>query len=949
MATIRCGHCGGTHATVAEARVCAGAGAGPATAAPAPPAAPAPGPPAAAVPNLPADPVRLAGPDLLGRNAVVRPGQAVPAPWASAPRLAVVPGAPVSDELVARWYSRQRTVIELAGVSESAAAARSLTGPVWRHPPTRLVDADVVEHVVWSNSIDLRDPRHPSYQWRDAALAAGASPGGPADVLLPDGTPAWCDGGPVEISACVDIERRGARLVHRIALERGLLTPLGRGPRVAPELAPDQRAAVTHERGAVRVIAPAGSGKTRVLTERARELVTVWRVPASATCLVAFNERAAAEMRERTADLAGLHVRTLNALGLAVLDGRPPFAPRGPRHQVLDERAVRDVLAGLVTMPRRRNTDPLAAWIDALAEVRLTLRDPSDVEADYDGEVDGLPEVLERYREILRQRHAVDFDEQIAAAIEVLLAEPATRSAAQRACRLLLVDEFQDLAPAHLLMVRLLASPELAVFGVGDDDQTIYGFAGATPDWLIRYASLFPSAGDHPLQVNYRCPPAVVDAARTLLARNRRRVPKEIRSAPGRAGVDGALRIRLVGEPGSNPGTAPDAAGGTTSATADAVADALAAGAAPADIAVLTRVNATLAPVQLVLRHRGIAVQRAIDERWIDRTGVRSALAWLRLAVDPAHLRGPDLREAARRPARGRSAKLVEWIAEQHSLAALSRLAGRLGERDAEKVTQLVDDVTRLAGLAAAGVGDTTALLLLIRELGLDESMGALDGYQRTPKQSGHLDDLDALVALGDLCPDPARFPAWLHEELRAPGDTAGVRLATVHRVKGREWPHVVVHHAGAEQMPHRLAVDVEEERRVFHVAITRCSVTCTVVAPAASPSPFLAELRGEAPDMRPIRSRAPSKPMTSAGALIGAPGPPDAALLQDLKAWRAGRARADGMPAYVVFHDATLEEIARRRPATLPELARVKGLGPTKLERYGDDVLALVAARPDG
>jgi len=132
---------------------------------------------------------------------------------------------------------------------------------------------------------------------------------------------------------------------------------------------------------------------------------------------------------------------------------------------------------------------------------------------------------------------------QIARAIEVLLAEPGTRAAAQRACRLLLVDEFQDLAPAHLLLVRLLAAPELAVFGVGDDDQTIYGFSGATPQWLIDYAALFPAAGDHPLEVDYRCPTTVVDAARVLLARNTRRVPKEIRAAPGRQAAASDLTV----------------------------------------------------------------------------------------------------------------------------------------------------------------------------------------------------------------------------------------------------------------------------------------------------------------------------------------------------------------------------------------------------------------------
>ena len=135
------------------------------------------------------------------------------------------------------------------------------------------------------------------------------------------------------------------------------------------------------------------------------------------------------------------------------------------------------------------------------------------------------------YRAALDRQGVVDFDDQIRRAIDVLLTQPAARRAAQRACRVLLVDEFQDLTPAHLLLVRLLAGRGGSVFGVGDDDQTIYGYNGADPAWLIDFATWFPGAGDHPLEVNYRCPGGVVEIADRLLRHNRRRVPKVIRAA----------------------------------------------------------------------------------------------------------------------------------------------------------------------------------------------------------------------------------------------------------------------------------------------------------------------------------------------------------------------------------------------------------------------------------
>jgi DNA helicase-2/ATP-dependent DNA helicase PcrA len=963
MASIRCGNCGGVHDTIADVRACSltaprdddrlpfddagdrrldfdGELSSPGD----------DGPstwidrPVEPVAEAAIDPSTVAGPDSLGRWAVVSTAQALdgrwPA-WRDVERIvidehALADPTPLVERLSARWHARQRTVIELAVPFDDPPRPAPPGGHLWGVDPTATIMVERLHHLVWSNTVDLRDPSSPRWRLLQQAVALGATAGGARDVVLPDGTPAWCDGGPMRH----DLAEDGA-VVHRVVLEHGSLEAFsGTAPRAASalELAPDQLAAVTHPGSVARIIAPAGSGKTRVLTERARHLLHDWRVPASALCLVAFNERAAAEMRERTTDLPGLQVRTLNALGYAIVDGRPPFASRPARRRVIEESEVRSILDTLVTVPRRLNTDPMSPWLDALAMVRIGLRDPDDVEAEMGGDVDGLAEVVARYTAILRDQRLLDFDEQILGAIDVLLREPAARAAAQRACRLLLVDEFQDLAPAHLLLVRLLASPDLAVFGVGDDDQTIYGFSGATPEWLIRYLELFPGAGDHPLEVNYRCPPPIVTAANALLRHNGRRVPKAIRAADV-ARDDRADGFEVV------------RTDDTLAATAGAVESALAAGAVPAEVAVLTRVNATLAPVQLVLRHRGVAVQSAVGPGWLDRTGVRAALAWLRLATEPEHLRANDVREAARRPPGGRSQTLVGWMAEQGTIAALRRLAGRVNERDAARVASFADDLEAIA--RAASDGTSAQVLRRIRAIGLDDAMRALDGFQRSPKQSGQLDDLDALIELAAIHPAPATFEPWLRDELRAAGDPDGVRLATVHRVKGREWPYVVLHDAGDEQLPHRLADDLEEERRIFHVAITRASRRATVVAPRTAPSPFVAEAMGEevatpAPRRRVEHDRERAGGRSNGRGRDGrsdtSASTADPALAGALREWRRARAKTDAVPAYVVFSDATLEAIASAAPSSLVELGRLKGIGPAKLERYGGDILAVVA-----
>jgi len=924
---------------------------------------------------------------VLGRSVIVSGGQAPPVAWARSERA----GGEIG-ELEQAWLERTPLVIE---VEEEIPTEEVEGRPVWSLSPSFAFPGERRAHATFANAVDARGGTSRWYLAEDA-VRLGATSGGPADVVLPDGRSAYCDGGPLQWRG----EVGGMLLVPRLSLAAGSLVPFGSNDTDAV-LAPDQLAAVTHVGGAARIIAPAGSGKTRVLTERARHVLRRWNVPGRAVTLVAFNKRAADEMKERTPDLPELGVRTLNALGLSLVTRSGPAT-------TIDEREVRSILDTLVDLPRRANTDPAAAWMEALSGVRLGLQDPAAVEAQFGGDVDGLPRVFEAYRRLLADRSLVDFDEQIYRAVEILLTDPAARRSARATCRLLLVDEFQDLTPAHLLLIRLLAGPDGAVFGVGDDDQTIYGYSGASPEWLIDYRRFFPSAGEHSLEVNYRCPVPVVEATRTLLTHNRRRVPKSIVAAPGREALGSELEVKI--------GT--DA----LAATVEVVEGLVKSGVAPSDIAVLTRVNASLASVQVALVHRQIPMQPAVDVSYLSRSGVLAALAWLRLAVSaPERLAGPDVALAARRPSRVLSQKVIEWMGEQRSIAELTGLADRLKDRDAEKIRGFLSDLEAVRRRAASG---TTATLQAVRDdVGLDRAMELLEGARRRLDRSAQTDDLDALVALASLHPDPGGFEDWLRESLRNPGSADGVMLSTIHRVKGQEWPHVVLHEVSAGLLPHRLATDVEEERRIFHVGLTRGSSYVHVVA-GDPPSPFLAELTEEWQPTRPSlpepgprpgsvlqrekvgrtkrgdvandgqarkaepklvprldlefehrghRSRIVAVDGEGVMAAVGqarmrvnygevvlvegrrvrlVPEPPAPEVIervrQALRAWRSKRATEDGKPAYVFLHDRTLEALASTLPSSMAALARINGIGAAKLESYGDELLALVAVARD-
>jgi DNA helicase II / ATP-dependent DNA helicase PcrA len=466
------------------------------------------------------------GPPSLGRGAVVDPGGPTPAGFTGAPRVRIDDaGLATPDHLAAflhdRWLRRERVVIELAVDTDALREPEVSRLAPHQLPDDHTFARERLQFLTWANSYDLRGgtPR-----WWHGILAArrtAADPAGPVgDIVLPDGRPAWVDGGP---RGPLEQPLTGGDelpLVHRESIGLGRLTRLGQADPVGA-LAPDQLAAVTHRAGPARIIAPAGSGKTRVLTARLRHLIKDRGVEPQLVTAVAYNTRAAAEMRERTRDLDA-SIRTLHSLALWIgnLDDR---------RDVIDEREVRSLLDRMVTTAKIPNQDPFQPYLEALAEVRLALRDPAEVEAAR-GDVDGFAELFDRYREELARRRVVDFDEQIYRAIELLLTRPDLRRTAQRAGTHLLVDEFQDLTPAFLLLVRLVAGPSMQVFAVGDDDQTIYSYAGATPRYLVDFDRWFPGAADHPLEVNYRCPPAVVDSAVALLSHNRTRVPKTIRA-----------------------------------------------------------------------------------------------------------------------------------------------------------------------------------------------------------------------------------------------------------------------------------------------------------------------------------------------------------------------------------------------------------------------------------
>jgi DNA helicase-2/ATP-dependent DNA helicase PcrA len=298
----------------------------------------------------------------------------------------------------------------------------------------------------------------------------------------------------------------------------------------------EQRAAATLPDGPAQVIAPAGSGKTTTLIARLGVLLTRG-VPAERIAVVTFNREAAAELSARIGARLGpalpgadrVEVRTLHALARQVLldAGHPVnlLADRLPLLRAARRRVMADRPSDATPMPDAAILDTLlSAW-------KVEGRAPPE---------DALP-ALAVFHDLLAARGALDFDDLVVRAVDLLERDAVLRERWQARFSHLAVDEFQDVDAAQLRLVRILAEPQRNLFVVGDDDQTIYAWRLADVRRILGFSELYPDARRVQLATNYRCPTPVVAASRRLIGVNAERFEKRIDPTPGRRGDAAAI------------------------------------------------------------------------------------------------------------------------------------------------------------------------------------------------------------------------------------------------------------------------------------------------------------------------------------------------------------------------------------------------------------------------
>ena len=646
---------------------------------------------------------------------------------------------------------------------------------------------------------------------------------------------------------------------------------------VLAALDPAQREAAETVRGPVRILAGAGSGKTRTITHRIAEQVRSGAADASEVLAVTFTDRAARELRARLHRLGLPHpVRAATFHAAAWAQLRHFWAeahPDRPTPEVLTSKV------GLLVPSARRlraEARDLAAEIEWAKAAELAPETYVDGLGRREPPIapEQMAEVFAAYEDEKRARGLVDYDDMITMTTAMLQTHPRIAETVRDRYRVFTVDEFQDVNTAQhsLLLAWLGDRDDLCV--VGDDDQTIYSFTGASSRYLTEFPTRFPNARTVELVDNYRSTAEVLTLANRVLAAGSVR-PKRLR-----AQVDGGPEPRVLGFDDETE---------ERSSVVEAIRHLLAEGVPAGEIAVVYRINSQSEPWEAALADAGIPYAVRGDEGFFARPEIAQAIRLLRTSLGSAEPDSTPPPPADARPSRPPSADRhvervlregLSWHPKREPSGAVARERWR--------------NLGALLAIAERAVAADA-------EVTVEEVVA----------------DLERRAREGEASPEP----------------DGAVALLTIHRAKGLEFDAVFV--VGCEEglLPISYAkdpADLAEERRLLYVAVTRARRHLWLSWAASRTGP-----RG-----RPSRRR---RSQFLEGLVAEPAREVDRSLATTLRAWRRARAEQEGVPAYVVFPDRTLEELAARRPTTRRELSRVPGLGPTRMSRYGDDLLAVL------
>ena len=653
-------------------------------------------------------------------------------------------------------------------------------------------------------------------------------------------------------------------------------------------LNPEQRAAVTSADSPLRILAGAGSGKTRVLTHRIAYLAETGAADPARVLAVTFTRKAASELRERLARLGlrqGIQAGTFHAIAYAQLRQRweergirPPelmdrkigfvarLCPRGPSTLPLDVTAELEWAAARMVEPT-----------DYVAAARAAGREPP---LDHDA----VAEIYARYRDTKKRRRVVDFDDLLRLAVRDLEADPVYATARRWRFRHIYVDEFQDVNPLQHALLSAWLGSESTLCVVGDPNQAIYTWNGADARYLVDFDRYFPGGSSVTLVENYRSTPEILTTANSVLA----------------AGQSRMLRLRANRPSGARP-TVTGFADDTSEARA--VARSCRDRRRPGDPwhaqAILVRTNAQAASLAEALGSAGIPHRVRGTGSLLKQPEVTEALRRLRGSLSVAGFLRDCEQSAAEGPGHDDGTHLGDE--RRANLEELVRLGNEYLAIDPGGTPTDFHSWLHATLRDTDASGDAVEIVTFHAAKGLEWPIVHISGLEKGYVPIHHAED------------DPEST-----EEER--------RLLYVALTRARDELHCT--HAAARTFGTRTV------RRSPSPWLDDIESALGTPPGPAHRDEVARSAAGARSQLRRRSRRSAATDLTEA----------DSELFEALRAWRLEQARKADVPAYVVFSDNTLAALATQRPGSPEALLEIPGIGAVKAERFGDSVLQLIA-----
>ncbi len=599
-------------------------------------------------------------------------------------------------------------------------------------------------------------------------------------------------------------------------------------------LNPPQREAVKYLDGPLLVLAGAGSGKTRVITHKIAWLIEECGYAPAHIAAITFTNKAAREMQERVGKLLqgknarGLTVTTFHSLGLSILRQEAAHLGYKPKFSILD---AADSLHILGEILKTTDKGELRATQQRISLWKNALLNP---DAAWNAAQDELEQRAARayraYQDTLHAYQATDFDDLIRLPVELFERNPEILEKWRNKLRYLLIDEYQDTNVCQYRLVKAISGVSGAFTAVGDDDQAIYGWRGASADNMRGLSEDFARLHVIKLEQNYRSSIRILRIANNLIANNAKLFDKRLWSDLGLGDPIHVLSAREEEHEAE-------------SVVMRLLAHKFEHRTRFADYAILYRGNHQARVFEQYLRNEKVPYQLSGGTSFFERTEIKDIIAYLRLIAnsddDPAFIR------AVTTPKKGFGTQSLEklgaYAAQRHlSLFAAAFEAGLETQLGAKQHETLMLFCNFINGLQARAEREKAGDILQELLKAVDYEAYLFDTEDPKPAQNKWNNVLDFIAWLGKKGEEDGKNLVELTQtiallnilENRADAELDAVRLSTLHAAKGLEYPHVFL--VGVEEgiLPHRECIDnglVEEERRLMYVGITRAQRSLTL------------------------------------------------------------------------------------------------------------------------